>query len=66
MRTLPIAIVSRPDCGPRARFAKPLQRFAAARKDAAGDLFSRQPPAWRFLNARFSPLSSSALRARRG
>jgi nicotinate-nucleotide adenylyltransferase len=66
MRAIPIAVISRPDCGPRARFAKPLQRFAAARRSAARTFPDAAAPAWLFLPARFLPASSTALRSRRG
>jgi nicotinate-nucleotide adenylyltransferase len=66
VRAIPIAVISRPDCGPRGRFAKPFARFAAARRAGARTLADQTPPAWMFLPARFSPLSSTALRSRQG
>ncbi|MBL8550065.1 MAG: nicotinate-nicotinamide nucleotide adenylyltransferase [Hyphomonadaceae bacterium] len=64
LQTLPAAIVSRPSAGARARFAPPFRRFAAARKRDGQSLFASKPPAWVFLTARFSPLSSTAIRSR--
>jgi nicotinate-nucleotide adenylyltransferase len=65
-RTLPIVIVSRPLCPAGARFAKPFQRFAAARKIDTQALFAADPPAWITLTSRFSPLSSTVIRSRGG
>ena len=65
-RTLPIVVVSRPNCPAGARFAKPFQRFAAARKAETQALFAAEPPAWTYLPSRFSPLSSTLVRSRGG
>ncbi|MGE3141752.1 MAG: nicotinate-nucleotide adenylyltransferase [Hyphomonadaceae bacterium] len=63
MRAAPMAIVARPGAGPRAREAKAATVFEGARRPANGALASARPPAWAFLNARFHPQSSTALRA---
>lgn len=65
MRTLPLAVVSRPLAGARARLAKPAQVFASARKPSehAARLAVTPAPAWTLLTARFHRDSSSLLRA---
>ncbi len=67
MQQTPLAIVSRPLAGPRARFAKPAILHAQARLDplAARALPTRRAPAWVFLNARFHPHASSRIREER-
>ncbi len=65
-RTLPIAIIARPNAGPKARLSKFARSFASARLDeaAAKGLASMPAPAWTFLTARWHPASSTALRRR--
>lgn len=63
MRAAPLAIVSRPGAGARALRAKSAQTFAQARRAPNASLATAKPPAWAFLNARFHPQSSSAIRA---
>lgn len=65
-RTLPVAVVARPNAGPRARLSKFPQRFRAARIDerSAASLPDLPAPAWTFLTARWHPASSTALRRR--
>jgi len=58
----PIAIVTRPMAGAKARFGKAFQRFAAAGGPAGALL--RRPPRWTILAARYDPANSTALRAR--
>jgi nicotinate-nucleotide adenylyltransferase len=64
--TLPIAVIARPNAGPRARLSKFARRFAQARIDqaAAASLADQPAPAWLFLTARWHPASSTALRRR--
>jgi len=57
----PIAIVTRPLAGAKARFGKAFQRFAHARR-TAGALIG-PAPRWAILPARFDPANSTALRA---
>lgn len=58
----PIAIVTRPKAGARARFGKAFQRFAAARRPAGA--LAGQPPRWSVLCARHHAVSSTLLRSR--
>ncbi|MFZ4120395.1 MAG: nicotinate-nucleotide adenylyltransferase [Caulobacterales bacterium] len=63
LRLVPIFVVSRPGAGVRERRAKP---FAPARlRGADRGLLRARVPAWAFVAARFNPLSSSDLRARK-
>ncbi len=64
---MPIAVVDRPGWRMPAlagRAAKALAKRRLPESDAAA-LWRRPPPAWVFLTARLSPLSSTALRKRR-
>jgi nicotinate-nucleotide adenylyltransferase len=65
MRAVPLAIVARPCTRPRALFAKPFARFRNARLREPRCLAVASPPAWAFLPARFSFVSSTGLRARK-
>lgn len=67
MEAVPLAIIARPGAGARARSGKPAQVYAAARRpqSEAAALAAQAPPAWTFLNARFHPQSSTALRRAR-
>jgi nicotinate-nucleotide adenylyltransferase len=66
MNELPVAVVSRPWTGLRARFSPAALRFAWARipARAARTLPDRSPPAWVFLTAPLNFTSSTALRRR--
>jgi nicotinate-nucleotide adenylyltransferase len=65
LRRVPVAVVPRPGCGARARFARAPRRFAHARLPAhAGrSLPSARAPAWIDLPAPLNAQSSTALRA---
>lgn len=65
MESVPLAIVSRPGSGLKARLSKPAQVYARARLPAnsARTLPSTRAPAWLYLNARFHTQSSTAMRA---
>lgn len=65
MEAVPLAIVSRPSAGAHARLSKPTQVYDGARRGQhlARALPSMRAPAWTFLNARFHPHSSTALRS---
>ncbi len=67
-RTVPIAVVSRPDAFPRAGLSKFAQRFGHARlgQHEARSLPYREAPAWALLKAPHDPASSTAIRARLG
>lgn len=64
--SLSIAVVARPDAGPRARLGKFAHRYAKQRlhERSAAALASSPPPAWLFLSGPFHTASSTALRAR--
>lgn len=64
MRALPVAIIARPDAGPRARLSKAARRFAGDRlpETAASRLALAEPPAWVFLTAPWHPASSTRIR----
>jgi nicotinate-nucleotide adenylyltransferase len=66
MREVPVAIVTRPSSAVRSRTAPAARRFAHARLPSgrAGRLAFAAPPAWTFLRAPWSFVSSTALRAR--
>jgi nicotinate-nucleotide adenylyltransferase len=63
-RGVPIAVISRPGSAIRSRFSPMARRFARARlpESAATTLAGRTPPAWIYIPAPFSHLSSTALR----
>ncbi len=64
---VPMAIYVRPGSGRRAPISQAASALARWRidEDDAGRLASLPPPAWVYLHGRQSPLSSSAIRARR-
>lgn len=64
---LPIAVIDRPGSTMRAAASPAARRLKAARLDEsdAALLAGRKPPAWLFLHGPRSPLSSTAIRARR-
>ena len=64
---VPIAVLDRPGLRLKARASKAALRFALYQVDEsdAGGLARLEPPAWTILTHRLSPLSSTALRARR-
>jgi nicotinate-nucleotide adenylyltransferase len=64
---MPIAVLDRPGFRLRARAGKAAQRFAPYMVDEsdAGGLSLLIPPAWTILTHRLSPLSSTAIRARK-
>lgn len=64
MRTVPVAIVSRPDGLVRSRFSQTARRFAhrRLRSAAAARLPLSRPPAWTLLRAPLHSASSTALR----
>jgi nicotinate-nucleotide adenylyltransferase len=64
MRSIPVAIVARPNVRLGALFAKPFARFGGARIDDPRRLADAAPPAWAFLTARHCPVSSTRLRSR--
>ena len=66
MRTMPVAVVSRPWAALKARTSPAARRFAHARvsADAAGGLATRRPPAWVYLTGPLNFASSTALRER--
>lgn len=68
MREIPIAVVSRPWLGLKARFSPAARRFAKFRRPAsqAPRLSAAATPAWVFLDGRFNFQSSTALRQSRG
>ncbi|MEM6628015.1 MAG: nicotinate-nucleotide adenylyltransferase [Pseudomonadota bacterium] len=63
-RSLPIAVVSRPGAGPKARFSKFSRRYASARKPAyaANKLPCAEAPAWVHLRAPLNWENSTRLR----
>lgn len=61
---LPIAVVSRPMTGVRARFAPPFAQMPRLPSERAARLALTPAPVWTFLTARFSFHSSTLLRAR--
>jgi len=61
---IPLAVVARPGTRPGALFAKPFTRFRSARVPARR-LAAAAAPAWSFLPARYSFVSSTELRAGR-
>jgi nicotinate-nucleotide adenylyltransferase len=65
MRSVPVAVISRPGSMLRARFSPAAQRFAASRLPAAAapTLADHVPPAWIYLPVPLNHLSSTALRA---
>ena len=65
-QTVPVAVVARPNAGPKARLSKFARRFAGARisEAEAPRLAFMEAPAWVFLTARWHPASSTALRRR--
>ena len=66
MNTVPVAVIARPSDPIRARLSIAAQRFRTARvssRDAAA-LVETPAPAWLYLNVRYHPASSTALRAR--
>lgn len=64
---LPIAVLDRPGFRLKARAGKAAQRFAPYMVDEsdAGALALLEPPAWTILTHKLSPLSSTALRAKK-
>lgn len=67
MQTVPVAVFDRPGWRYRALASRAATAFAAARLPEAEsrNLAGRQTPAWCFLSIPLSPLSSTALRARK-
>jgi nicotinate-nucleotide adenylyltransferase len=65
---LPIAVIARPGLALKGRLSLAAQRFRHARKpqSAARTLALSPPPAWLYLTAPLSSLSSTALRAAAG
>ena len=68
MRSVPVAVVSRPGAMLGSRFSPAAQRFATARlpAEAAPVLADHQPPAWIYLPVPLNHLSSTLLRERAG
>jgi nicotinate-nucleotide adenylyltransferase len=66
MRTLPVAVVSRPWAALKARGSPTARRFASARKAAReGPILARMAaPAWVYLRGPFNFASSTAMRER--
>lgn len=66
MRTLPVAVVARPDWLLRSRGAPVARRFARSRlgSGSAGILAEARPPAWVYLTAPLSAAASTHLRAK--
>ncbi|MFN7303555.1 nicotinate-nucleotide adenylyltransferase [Phenylobacterium sp.] len=64
MRTLPVAVVSRPPSSLKSRFSPAARRFGSARLAAqrAPGLSGQEPPAWIFLHGPLHFQSSTALR----
>lgn len=64
--TVPIAVVDRPGYRLKSLAGKPAHAFRSRQvpEIAAAMVPEMRPPAWTFLTARLSPLSSTALRAR--
>ncbi len=64
---VPICVVSRPSAGPRARLGRMARQFDKYRLplDKAPTLGNKKAPAWVYVPARFNPLSSTQLRARK-
>jgi nicotinate-nucleotide adenylyltransferase len=64
MAEIPVAIVSRPGFAIKSRHSPAARRFAHARQPqaAALSLALSRPPAWVYLTAPFSPVSSTDLR----
>jgi len=62
----PIAVVSRPGSFPHAGLSRFARQYAACRQtgDRNGALARARPPAWRLLQARLDPASSTELRDR--
>jgi nicotinate-nucleotide adenylyltransferase len=66
-RLVPFAVLDRPGNGTRALAGAVAHRYRRERLDerAVRRLIAMAPPAWSFIHARLSPLSATALRARR-
>ena len=66
LKLVPVAVIDRPGCRYAARAGIAAQAFAAAYVDEsdANGLYRYHPPAWTFLSAPLSELSSSELRAK--
>ena len=64
---IPIAVLDRPGFRLKARASKAAQRFALYMVDESdvGGLALLEPPAWTILTHKLSPLSSTALRAKK-
>jgi nicotinate-nucleotide adenylyltransferase len=67
MKTMPVAVVSRPGTAMRSRFSPAVQRFAHARRPSSRShgLPVAKPPAWTYLRAPLNYKSSTALRLAR-
>ena len=65
MRSVPMAVISRPGSMLRARFSPAAQRFSASRLPAAAApvLADHTPPAWIYLPVPLNHMSSTVLRA---
>lgn len=63
MRSVPVAVVDRPGWTIPALRSKAARTFASARVDVPRGLPTRAAPAWAFLHAPRSSLSSTAIRA---
>ena len=66
MRSVPVAVISRPGAMLRSRFSPAAQRFSSSRlpAEAAPVLVDRVPPAWIYLPVPLNHLSSTLLRER--
>ena len=66
MRSVPVAVVSRPGAMLGSRFSPAAQRFSRSRRpaEAAPVLAGLSPPAWIYLPVPLNPLSSTLLRER--
>lgn len=65
-KTMPIAIMDRPDFGLKVLSSKPALRFKQYRIDDedATELVTRTPPCWSFIPIKLNQLSSTKIRAR--
>jgi nicotinate-nucleotide adenylyltransferase len=66
-RSVPVAVMARPNYSGKALIGKAAQRFSTARISLrlGHRLASLTPPAWIFLHTRLNPVSASAIRRRR-
>jgi len=66
-KTMPIAIMDRPDFGIKVLSSKPAQRFKQYRIDDedATELVTRTPPCWSFIPVKLNHMSSTKIRAKK-